>query len=44
MEGTAEEICRATERETLEQAFGLLTGSRDAGQVTADFLAALERV
>jgi ABC-2 type transport system ATP-binding protein len=44
IEGTAQEICRSTERETLEQAFGQLTGSRDAGQVTADFLAALEKV
>ncbi|MBZ5496897.1 MAG: ABC transporter ATP-binding protein [Acidobacteriia bacterium] len=44
IEGTAQEICSSTGSETLEQAFGHLTGSRDAGQVTADFLAALERV
>ncbi len=42
-EGTAAEICRSTGKDTLEQAFGHLTGSRDAGQLTADFLAALEK-
>jgi ABC-2 type transport system ATP-binding protein len=44
IEGSAGEICQSTGSKTLEQAFGQLTGSRDAGQVTADFLAALERV
>jgi ABC-2 type transport system ATP-binding protein len=44
IEGSAGEICSSTGSATLEQAFAQLTGSRDAGQVTADFLAALERV
>lgn len=44
VEGTAEEICRSTGTENLERAFGQLTGSRDAGQVTTEFLAALEKV
>ncbi len=44
IEGTAREICDSTSSATLEQAFAQLTGSRDAGQVTADFLAALEKV
>ncbi len=44
IEGTAQEICRSTDSDTLEQAFGHLTGSRDAGQLTAEFLAALEKV
>ena len=44
IEGTTVEICRSTGSETLEQAFGQLTGSRDAGQLTGDFLAALEKV
>jgi ABC-2 type transport system ATP-binding protein len=44
VEGTAGEICSSTGCATLEQAFGQLTGQRDAGQVTADFLAALEKV
>jgi ABC-2 type transport system ATP-binding protein len=44
IEGTAQEICAATSTETLEQAFAQLTGSRDAGQITSDFLAALEKV
>jgi len=35
MEGTAQEICRATERETLETGFRSADGSRDAGQVTS---------
>jgi ABC-2 type transport system ATP-binding protein len=43
-EGTAHEICDSTESETLEQAFGKLTGLRDAGKTTADFLAALDKV
>ncbi len=44
LEGTAAELCRSTGCETLEHAFGQLTGSRDAGQLTGDFLAALEKV
>jgi ABC-2 type transport system ATP-binding protein len=44
IEGTAQEICSSTSTATLEQAFAHLTGSRDAGQITADFLAALEKV
>jgi ABC-2 type transport system ATP-binding protein len=44
IEGTAQEICSSTSTETLEQAFAQLTGSRDAGQITADFLSALEKV
>jgi ABC-2 type transport system ATP-binding protein len=44
IEGSAAEICASTGSETLEQAFGQLTGSRDAAQLTADFLAALEKV
>jgi len=42
--GTASEI-RATENaDSLEEAFSRLTGVRDVGEVTSDFLAALERV
>src|SRR5512147_2740023 len=44
IEGTAVEICVSTGSATLEQAFAQLTGTRDAGQITADFLEALERV
>jgi ABC-2 type transport system ATP-binding protein len=44
IEGTVQEICATTSAQTLEQAFAQLTGSRDAGQITADFLAALEKV
>lgn len=44
IEGTAQEICASTSTGTLEQAFAQLTGSRDAGQITSDFLAALEKV
>jgi ABC-2 type transport system ATP-binding protein len=44
IEGSAQEICASTSTETLEQAFAQLTGSRDAGQITADFLTALEKV
>jgi ABC-2 type transport system ATP-binding protein len=43
IEGTAKDICDSTGSDTLEQAFAHLTGSRDAGQVTTDFLAALDR-
>jgi ABC-2 type transport system ATP-binding protein len=43
VEGTAGDICASAGTATLEQAFNKLTGLRDAVQVTADFLAALER-
>ena len=43
-EGTAQEIRETTGTATLEEAFSKLTGVRDASAVTADFLAALERV
>jgi ABC-2 type transport system ATP-binding protein len=43
-DGTAQKIREETGSATLDEAFGRLTGVRDAGQVTADFLAALERV
>lgn len=42
-EGTSQQICARTETHSLEEAFARLTGVRDAGQVTADFLSALER-
>ena len=42
--GTAAEIRAAAGAATLEEAFSRLTGVRDAGDVTADFLAALDRV
>jgi ABC-2 type transport system ATP-binding protein len=41
--GTAPVIAAETGARTLEEAFGRLTGVRDAAAVTADFLAALER-
>jgi ABC-2 type transport system ATP-binding protein len=43
-EGTAVELIRQTGAPTLELAFNRLTGGAEAGAVTADFLAALERV
>jgi ABC-2 type transport system ATP-binding protein len=43
-DGTARKIREETGSATLDEAFGKLTGVRDVGQVTADFLAALERV
>jgi ABC-2 type transport system ATP-binding protein len=43
-DGTAQKICEETGAATLDAAFGKLTGVRDVGLVTADFLAALERV
>jgi ABC-2 type transport system ATP-binding protein len=43
-DGTAQKIREETGSATLDEAFGKLTGVRDVGQVTADFLAALERV
>ena len=42
--GTAAEIRAAEGASSLEEAFSRLTGVRDVGDVTADFLAALERV
>jgi ABC-2 type transport system ATP-binding protein len=42
--GTSAEIRGAVGASTLEEAFSRLTGVRDVGQVTADFLASLERV
>jgi ABC-2 type transport system ATP-binding protein len=42
--GTSAEIRAASDASTLEEAFSRLTGVRDVGQVTADFLASLERV
>ena len=42
--GTAADIRAAAGAATLEEAFSRLTGVRDAGEVTADFLAALDRV
>ena len=44
VEGTVPEICGQTGSTTLEDAFRKLTGLRDAGQVTAEFLAALDKV
>jgi ABC-2 type transport system ATP-binding protein len=43
-EGSAQAISKEAGATTLEEAFGHLTGVRDVGQVTSDFLAALERV
>lgn len=42
--GTSDEIREAEHAATLEEAFSRLTGVRDVGEVTADFLASLERV
>jgi ABC-2 type transport system ATP-binding protein len=42
--GTAPDIRAAAGAATLEEAFSRLTGVRDASEVTADFLAALDRV
>ena len=42
-QGTAAEICAQTGVDGLDEAFGRLTGVRDAGLVTADFLSALDR-
>jgi ABC-2 type transport system ATP-binding protein len=44
IEGATQEICNFAGSATLEQAFAHLTGCKDAGQITADFLAALEKV
>ena len=43
-EGTAKAIAEQTGSRTLEESFGKLTGGQDAGRVTTDFLAALEKV
>lgn len=43
-DGTAEKIRQETGTASLDEAFGRLTGVRDVGQVTSDFLAALESV
>jgi ABC-2 type transport system ATP-binding protein len=43
-QGTAADICANSGAGSLDEAFGRLTGVRDAGQVTADFLSALDRV
>ena len=43
-EGTAAEIMTQTGANSLEVAFSQLTGGAEPGAVTADFLAALERV
>ncbi len=43
-EGTAADIMAQTNTPSLELAFSHLTGGAEAGAVTADFLAALERV
>jgi ABC-2 type transport system ATP-binding protein len=42
-EGSAREIALATGSETLEEAFSKLTGVRDVGELTAEFLSALEK-
>jgi ABC-2 type transport system ATP-binding protein len=42
-EGTVDEICRQTRTTSLDEAFGQLTGVRQASDVTADILAALSR-
>jgi ABC-2 type transport system ATP-binding protein len=42
--GTSAEIRAAEHAASLEEAFSRLTGVRDVGEVTADFLASLERV
>lgn len=44
VDGTPEEIIRSVGVDSLEQAFGRLTGSRDIGETTSDFLNALEQV
>ena len=43
-EGTVPDILASTECGSLEDAFRKLTGVREVGEVTADFLSALERV
>jgi len=41
--GTSSEIVHLTQTRSLEEAFSKLTGVRDVGQVTAEFLASLDR-
>jgi len=41
--GTSAEIVQRTDTRSLEEAFSKLTGVRDVGQVTAEFLASLDR-
>jgi ABC-2 type transport system ATP-binding protein len=43
-QGTSAQICANTDTHSLDEAFGRLTGVRDVGQVTTDFLSALDRV
>jgi ABC-2 type transport system ATP-binding protein len=42
-QGTSSEICAQAGAKTLDEAFAKLTGVRDVGLVTADFLSALDR-
>jgi len=42
-QGTSAHICEMTDTHSLDEAFARLTGVRDPGLVTADFLQALER-
>jgi len=42
IDGTASAICQSTGTGSLEEAFSRLTGVRDVGALTGDFLAALE--
>ncbi|HSR53144.1 MAG TPA: ABC transporter ATP-binding protein [Acidobacteriota bacterium] len=44
VDGTPAEITRSAGAESLEEAFGRLTGSRDIGETASDFLKALEQV
>lgn len=44
IEGGAEEIARAANSSSLEEAFSKLTGVRDVGESTSEFLSALEKV
>lgn len=44
VEGTTERIIAETGSRTLEEAFGRITGVRDAAQLTSEFLSALEKV
>jgi len=43
VEGTPQEIINSAGASTLEEAFGQLTGVRDAAESTAEFLAALDK-
>ena len=44
VEGTTERIIAETGSHTLEEAFGRITGVRDAAELTSEFLSALEKV